>query len=106
MTNKLSNVKVKLIVIAVVIIIVFAVGIYSTVTDSGHSNGESAEMGLNPLGVIIFALGLLGVFRPKTVWYLEIGWKVKDTEPSELALIANRVIGGILLIIGLGLMFS
>ena len=81
MSKKFSNIKVKLIVITVVIVIVFAVGIYSTVTESGLSNGGSAEMELNPLGV----------FRPKTVWYLEIGWKVKDTESSELALIANRL---------------
>ncbi len=32
------------------------------------------------------------IFYQKASWFLEIGWKLKDAEPSEGALIINRVI--------------
>ena len=50
--------------------------------------------------LLILLLGGVGVFDlclPKAAWYLECGWKIKDAEPSEAALWANRAAGVLLL---------
>ncbi|MBO8170803.1 MAG: hypothetical protein H0Z33_02810 [Bacillaceae bacterium] len=60
----------------------------------------------NPFAFLFFVMGILGVFSPRTMWFLEIGWKLKDTEPSDLALMANRVVGVFLILMGLALTFS
>ncbi|WP_223701774.1 DUF6199 family natural product biosynthesis protein [Sutcliffiella deserti] len=65
--------------------------------DAITSNSSSG----NPLGIVIILFGLLGAVFPKVAWYLEIGWKLRDAEPSELALIANRVGGILASIVGL-----
>lgn len=59
-----------------------------TTRSDNNSSGKS-------LGIVIILFGLLGAIFPQAAWYLEIGWKLRDAEPSEFALIANRV-GGIL----------
>lgn len=53
------------------------------------------------MGILLILTGIFNVFFPKAAWYLEIGWKVKDSEPSEGALILHRVIGIILCIVGI-----
>lgn len=50
---------------------------------------------------IFIGVGLFYLLMPKAAWYLEIGWKIKDSEPSDLAIILHRVMGLILIIIGL-----
>ncbi|NLY85974.1 MAG: hypothetical protein GX077_06455 [Tissierellia bacterium] len=46
-------------------------------------------------------IGLFNLLAPRAAWYLEIGWKIKDSEPSDGAIIIHRVFGAILLAIGL-----
>ncbi|MBB5171952.1 DUF6199 family natural product biosynthesis protein [Texcoconibacillus texcoconensis] len=70
--------------------------------DPTTSNNQSSG---NPVGIIFILGGLFSAFFPHAAWYLQIGWKLKDTDPSELALIANRVGGGIVAIIGLFTLF-
>ncbi|MFC5466039.1 DUF6199 family natural product biosynthesis protein [Lederbergia graminis] len=53
------------------------------------------------LGIVLFLIGLLGAIFPHATWYLEIGWKLRDAEPSEFALIANRVGGILVAIVGI-----
>lgn len=53
----------------------------------------------------LILIGLFNVLCPKASWFLEIGWKIKDSEPSEGALIFNRVLGVIFCMIGLGYFF-
>ncbi len=53
------------------------------------------------MGLIVFLLVIGGINTvwPQAVWYLDVGWKVKDAEPSEAALTSERVVGvGILII--------
>ncbi|WP_089752009.1 DUF6199 family natural product biosynthesis protein [Halobacillus alkaliphilus] len=49
----------------------------------------------NPLGIVIILVGLFMTIFPYAAWYLEIGWKLRESHPSDLALIADRL-GGIL----------
>lgn len=50
-----------------------------------------------PLLLLLLAIGLAGLLAPRAVWYLEIGWRIQDAEPTKAALVVNRVIGGLFL---------
>lgn len=51
--------------------------------------------------LILILLGLLNLLKPEVSWYLSDGWKFKDAEPSDLALGLARVVGVIMIIVGL-----
>lgn len=48
--------------------------------------------------LILMAVGLFNTISPRSSWYLGYGWRFKDAEPSEAALLFTRA-GGILLLI-------
>lgn len=54
-------------------------------------------------GLILVIAGVFEAAAPQTAWYLSYGWRFKDAEPSELALIAGRA-GGVFMIV-LGIIF-
>lgn len=51
------------------------------------------------IAIIVLIFGFINIFSPKTGWWLEIGWRIKDAEPSHAALIMNRVSGVFMIII-------
>lgn len=53
------------------------------------------------VGILMIGWGALMACVPYVGWYAEIGWKLKDAEPSSAALVMNRIGGVILVIIGL-----
>ena len=53
-----------------------------------------------PLSLLLAALGVWQLCTPKSAWWLSNGWLFKNAEPSELALTAYRIGGGLLLLIG------
>ena len=53
------------------------------------------------MGLLFMALGLLGAVAPRAAWYLAEGWKFRDVEPSDLALVMNRVLGVVFLVAGI-----
>ncbi|MEI3079428.1 MAG: DUF6199 family natural product biosynthesis protein [Oscillospiraceae bacterium] len=57
-------------------------------------------------GIILFLLFVGGINTacPQLTWYLDVGWKVKDGEPSEAALGWNRTVGVVLLIVAVVMM--
>lgn len=58
------------------------------------------------MGVVILAVGLVIAIWPQVAWYLRLGWRFKNSEPSGLALGAERVTGVILVIAGFILIVS
>ena len=44
-------------------------------------------------------IGGINTACPQLTWHLDVGWKVKDAEPSEAALTWNRIVGVVLLVI-------
>lgn len=70
---------------------------------------RSPEPTINPavrsLGLLFAALGLWGLISPKSVWYFNFGWRYKNAEPSDLALLVNQIAGVLLILIGLSLLF-
>ena len=55
---------------------------------------DPPNYGLIILAVILAGIGIFNIARPRAAWFLNIGWKFKDAEPSEEAISAH-VIGGI-----------
>ena len=64
-------------------------------------SGKTEEKSAKSWGIILLLLLIGGVNTacPQLTWYLDVGWKVKDAEPSEAALTWSRGIGVVLLII-------
>lgn len=64
---------------------------------------------LNPdkvlAGLILVAVGIFDVLAPKVSWYLGYGWRYKDAEPSDAALVFARIGGAIVIAIGIALLF-
>lgn len=56
--------------------------------------------------VILFAaVGIFQIASPYTAWYLGYGWRYKNAEPSDTALVVNRVMGVFAVIIAIILLF-
>lgn len=47
----------------------------------------------------LLAAGALLAITPHTAWMMMYGWRFKDAEPSDMALLTNRVIGVTIIII-------
>lgn len=45
--------------------------------------------------VIMIVGSIVSVLSPRTMWYLSEGWKYKNVEPSDTALVMMRI-GGVL----------
>lgn len=58
------------------------------------------------LGFVLIFFGAISVMWPYSAWYLSVGWKLKDAEPSDLALTMNRVGGSLMVIVGFIVMLS
>ncbi len=60
----------------------------------------------SPAGFILVAMGLLLIFRPRWAFFLDLGWRVKDAEPSDLYLAVAKIGGWAMVIAGALLGFS
>lgn len=49
--------------------------------------------------IIAAAVGLWGIISPGSLWYVSYGWRYKNAQPTQAAIILNRIAGVILLII-------
>lgn len=45
-------------------------------------------------------MGLIAAIWPYSAWYLQLGWKLNDAEPSPLAISVQRIMGVMFVIIG------
>ena len=65
------------------------------------------KRGGNPiLGLVLIVTGLADAISPNTAWYLSYGWRFKNAEPSEAALVFGRIFGIFCVILGLILLFT
>ncbi len=49
--------------------------------------------------IIGFILGLFSLVKPEYAWYLQYGWRFKNAEPSDAAIMVERIVGVVLLIL-------
>ena len=54
-----------------------------------------------PLAVILLPLGIFSLVKPERAWYVSWGWRYKNAEPSDGALLAQRLEGVVLVVIGI-----
>jgi hypothetical protein len=57
-------------------------------------------------GLLFIIIGVVNLFFPQVGWYMTEGWKFKDAEPNDAALIMGRIGGFISVIIGFVIMFN
>lgn len=57
-------------------------------------------------GILLVALGVFDLVFPRVSWYLGYGWRYKNAEPSDAALIFARIAGGIVAVLGIVLFVS
>ena len=64
-------------------------------------SAKSEKKSTKNVGLILVLLFVGGINTacPQLTWHLDVGWKVKDAEPSEAALTWNRIVGVVLLVI-------
>lgn len=67
---------------------------------------SSSESSSKIIGVVLILVGMILTAVPYIAWYLQIGWRLRDAEPSSLALAANRIGGVALLFIGVIFLIS
>ena len=53
------------------------------------------------VGILLMGLGTFYMVCPHAGWYLSYGWRFKDAEPSDAALIFGRISGAVVLVIGI-----
>lgn len=51
-------------------------------------------------------MGLLGIFCPRFIFFINEGWKFRDAEPSDWFLLITRIGGFVSLIFGLIIFFK
>ena len=79
--------------------------LYGVLTSDSPETREKS--GPNPLlALLLLAVGAWGTASPRSMWFVEHGWRYKDAEPSEMALGANRVTGIVCLLIGVVMLIS
>ena len=69
-------------------------------------SAKSEKKSTKNVGLILVLLFVGGINTacPQLTWHLDVGWKVKDAEPSEAALAWNRIVGVVLLLIAVVMM--
>jgi len=71
-------------------------------TDAPKHTNPGKMMG----ALVMLILGALEVFFPEKLWSLRYGWRYKNAEPSDAALIVGRICGGGLIVVGVILLLS
>ena len=56
-------------------------------------------------GLALFVIGVVNAVSPETGWHMSEGWKFKDAEPSEAALLWGRIGGIVSSVIGVVMIF-
>jgi hypothetical protein len=49
--------------------------------------------------LLLEAVGVFNLAAPRAAWYAEWGWRIKDAEPSDRALVAHRISGVFALVV-------
>ncbi len=55
--------------------------------------------------LLLLVIGLADAIFPRAAWYLSCGWRFRNAEPSDAALVLGRVSGVILILAGVILFF-
>ena len=73
-------------------------GLESALEQARGTSGKNSPSPL--LAMVLSSLGLWNLLAPRSVWYLSSGWRYKNVEPSDGAIIVYRLGGVALLFFG------
>ena len=77
-----------------------------SVLKEGPLKGGALREGKNIfLSVFIALVGIFHAALPETAWYLAYGWRYRDAEPSDAALMLNRLGGAAAIAVAIILFF-
>lgn len=79
---------------------------YETTYGTPRLEKNESRSGNVMMGLFVIGVGAFLTFAPKAAWYLEIGWKLKDAEPSSIAITMNIFLGIIIGIVGVVMLFT
>lgn len=57
------------------------------------------------VGILLILLGIANAAAPRVMWRINYGWRYKDAEPSNTALLVSRVGGVIAIAAGIVFLF-
>ncbi len=62
------------------------------------------------MGIILFlillTIGAISALSPETGWHMSIGWRFRDAEPSDAALVWQRIGGIVMIVIAFIILFN
>ena len=70
-----------------------------------HGSG-GPSMGDILISLLLAALGLWHLFLPENAWQITRGWKYKNAEPTDTALLFTRISGALVLVVAVMKLFS
>lgn len=71
-----------------------------------EGTAEKTDAKVIILSLVLIAIGVISIIAPRKMWYLNYGWRFKNAEPSDVAIVLNRVCGAVLVVIGLVFIFA
>ena len=69
--------------------------------EGGDTEGGWRPGSYAPLAVLLLPLGIFSLAKPERAWYVSWGWRYKNAEPSDGALLAQQLEGVVLVVIGI-----
>ncbi len=58
------------------------------------------------IGLVVIVLGAVSAIVPEIGWHISEGWKFRDAEPSDAALLWTRISGIFCIVVGLYFVFK
>ncbi|MBO5196975.1 MAG: hypothetical protein J6B85_00425 [Lachnospiraceae bacterium] len=74
--------------------------------ENGFLNTHQPSAGTWLAGLVLLGLGILDICAPKAAWWCTYGWRFKNAEPSDAALLFGRIGGVIAALVGFFIMVS
>lgn len=75
------------------------------VLELDHSVERSASGKYVAPGLLLILLGVVNAAFPRAMWYLSYGWRFKNAEPSDAALLVGRAGGAVVAVAGVICLF-
>ena len=69
--------------------------------EGGDTEGGWRPGSYAPLALLLLPLGIFSLAKPERAWYVSWGWRYKNAEPSDGALLAQRLEGVVLTAAGI-----
>ena len=78
-----------------------------TIVFGPHEPQRGDARSRSPLaGLFLLAVGTLSALKPEIAFFLDLGWRLRSAEPSEAYLVITRVVGFVMIAVGMLLLIA